>query len=53
MSEPQNLLTADEVKSHCRRGMTAYKVPKIVVFMDHLPKSTVGKVLRRELRDLG
>jgi GAF domain-containing protein len=50
---PGNLLTADDVKSHCRGGMTAYKVPKIVVFMDHLPKSTVGKVLRRELRDLG
>jgi long-chain acyl-CoA synthetase len=50
---PGNLLTADDVKSHCRSGMTAYKVPKIVVFMDHLPKSTVGKVLRRELRDLG
>ena len=32
--------------------LTAYKVPKIVRFVDALPKSTVGKILRRELRDL-
>ena len=35
---------------HCRNDLTAYKVPKKIVFLDELPKSTVGKILRRELR---
>ncbi|MCG9695767.1 AMP-binding protein [Shewanella sp. Isolate11] len=35
---------------HCRTQLTAYKVPKIIEFMPTLPKSTVGKILRRELR---
>jgi long-chain acyl-CoA synthetase len=43
-------LTAEEVIAHCRKEMTAYKVPKTVVFLDALPKSTVGKILRRDLR---
>jgi long-chain acyl-CoA synthetase len=38
--------------THCRAALTAYKVPKLVVFVDALPKSTVGKILRRELRDI-
>ncbi|MGQ3512614.1 hypothetical protein, partial [Acinetobacter baumannii] len=37
--------------THCRRHLTGYKVPKIVEFRDELPKSNVGKILRRELRD--
>jgi long-chain acyl-CoA synthetase len=37
--------------AHCRAQLTAYKVPRIVRFVDALPKSTVGKILRRELRD--
>jgi long-chain acyl-CoA synthetase len=36
---------------HCRLHLTGYKVPKIVEFRDELPKSNVGKILRRELRD--
>ena len=44
-------LTEDAVREHCREGLTAYKVPKHIVFIDALPKSTVGKILRRELRD--
>lgn len=44
-------LTADELLTHCRRHLTGYKVPKIVEFRDELPKSNVGKILRRELRD--
>jgi long-chain acyl-CoA synthetase len=45
-------LTRDEVIDHCRKEMTAYKIPRIVQFVDALPKSNVGKILRRELRDL-
>lgn len=44
-------LTADEVIAYCRQQMTAYKVPRQVEFLDRLPKSNIGKVLRRELRD--
>ncbi|MEN2427281.1 AMP-binding protein [Chromobacterium vaccinii] len=43
-------LTADELLRHCRDNMTAYKVPRHVEFRDELPKSNVGKILRRELR---
>ena len=44
--------TLDEAAliAHCRARLTAYKVPKIVRFVDALPKSNVGKILRRELR---
>ncbi len=45
-------LTETEVIAFCRKQLTAYKVPKVVKFVDALPKSTVGKILRRELRDL-
>ncbi|MCW7763223.1 long-chain-fatty-acid--CoA ligase FadD [Photorhabdus luminescens] len=44
-------LTEDELRTHCRRYLTGYKVPKIIEFRDELPKSNVGKILRRELRD--
>ncbi|HHL2579602.1 TPA: long-chain-fatty-acid--CoA ligase FadD [Yersinia enterocolitica] len=44
-------LTQEELPTHCRRYLTGYKVPKIVEFRDELPKSNVGKILRRELRD--
>ena len=49
---PGSMLTAEYVSEHCRRELTAYKVPKHVCFIDALPKSTVGKILRRELRDI-
>src|SRR5215470_7818083 len=45
-------VSEDDVIAHCRTGLTSYKVPKVVRFLDALPKSTVGKILRRELRDL-
>jgi len=41
--------TADEIISHCRQHLAAYKVPKLVEFRSELPKSLVGKVLRRVL----
>ncbi len=48
---PNADLTVEALIAHCKKEMTAYKVPKSVVFLDALPKSTVGKILRRELRD--
>jgi len=44
-------LTAEGLIAHCRAGLTGYKVPKFVEFRDELPKSNVGKILRRVLRD--
>ena len=44
-------LTEAAVLAHCREHLTAYKVPRTVEFMADLPKSNVGKILRRELRD--
>ena len=43
-------LTAEELIAFCRTELTAYKVPKDIEFRDELPKSNVGKILRRELR---
>lgn len=43
-------LTKEELITHCRRNLTGYKVPKEIEFCDDLPKSNVGKILRRELR---
>jgi long-chain acyl-CoA synthetase len=45
-------ITEEELNKYCRDKLAAYKVPKIYEFMDSLPKSAVGKILRRELRDL-
>ena len=42
-------LTEDEIKDFCKNKLTNYKHPKIVVFRDDLPKSNVGKILRRKL----
>lgn len=44
-------LTKDEVIAHCRKHLTGYKVPKLVEFRDDLPKTNVGKILRRVLRE--
>ena len=44
-------LTEQELIIFCRRNLTAYKVPKLIEFRTELPKSNVGKILRRELRD--
>jgi len=44
-------LTADAIKAHCKESLTGYKLPRYVEFRDELPKSNVGKILRRELRD--
>ncbi len=44
-------LTKEELITHCKRHLTGYKIPKIVEFRDELPKTNVGKILRRELRE--
>jgi len=44
-------LTGKELLDHCRQFLTGYKVPKLVEFRTELPKSTVGKILRKQLRD--
>ncbi len=44
-------LTADQVKAYCRENLTGYKQPRMVEFRDDLPKTNVGKILRKELRD--
>ena len=46
-------LSEDDVAAWCQKNFTAYKRPKVIEFRDELPKSPVGKVLRRELRSHG
>lgn len=48
VSEPVN---EDDIMAHCRESLTSYKLPRSISVMDELPKSTVGKILRRSLRD--
>lgn len=43
-------LSEDEVIAHCKENLTGYKVPKLVEFREELPKSNVGKILRKDLR---
>ena len=45
-------LTEEEIMEYCRENLTNYKRPKYIEFIDELPKSNVGKILRRKLRDL-
>ena len=44
-------LTEEEIIAHCRENLTAYKIPRYVEFRKDLPKTNVGKILRRELKD--
>lgn len=44
-------LTAEQVKAFCKENLTGYKLPRFVEFRTELPKTNVGKILRRELRD--
>ena len=45
-------LTEEEVLAYCKEKLAAYKVPKQIEFADELPKSAIGKILRRELREM-
>jgi long-chain acyl-CoA synthetase len=49
---PGATLTEADLLAHCRRELAAYKVPKEIRFVETLPKSTVGKILRKDLREL-
>jgi long-chain acyl-CoA synthetase len=51
VKKPGSALDAAQVIAWCRESLTGYKVPKHVEFRDELPKTNVGKILRRELRD--
>ena len=44
-------VTKDEIYAHCKKNLTAYKMPKEIEFRDDLPKTNVGKILRRALRE--
>ncbi len=50
VKKDQNLTTEELIK-YCGTQLTAYKVPKQIEFRTDLPKTNVGKILRRELRD--
>lgn len=50
--KPGETLTEQELIDHCRASLATYKIPKVVEFLDALPKSSVGKILRRELREM-
>jgi long-chain acyl-CoA synthetase len=45
-------LTEEQIVAYCKEQLTNYKRPKQIVFKTELPKSNVGKILRRELRDI-
>ncbi len=44
-------LTEETLRTFCRESLTSYKIPKSIIFTEELPKTNVGKILRRELRD--
>jgi long-chain acyl-CoA synthetase len=52
VTKPGETLTEEEVIAFCKEKLAAYKVPKQVEFMEDLPKSTIGKVVRRKLREM-
>lgn len=45
-------LTVEQVLAHCKKNLTGYKRPSVVQFVEELPKTNVGKILRRELREI-
>ena len=49
--KPSGSVTPDALKQHVRSGLANYKVPRQIVILDELPRSSTGKILRRELKD--
>jgi long-chain acyl-CoA synthetase len=52
VKSPNAAVTEEAVIEHCRTSLAAYKVPRKVIFKDELPKTNVGKILRRKVRDM-
>ncbi len=50
--KPGAMIESDDIEAHCRDQLANYKTPKQIVFFDELPKNSMGKVLKRELKDL-
>lgn len=48
---PEATVTGDELREHCRGQLAGYKIPRSVEFVDALPVSSAGKVLKQQLRD--
>ena len=51
MVKKDQSLTKEQLTDHCNDQLTGYKVPKYIEFTNELPKTNVGKILRRELRE--
>jgi len=49
---PNKNINSNEIIDHCKKYLTGYKIPEFVEFVDEIPKSNVGKILRRKLRDI-
>ncbi len=47
---PEEKLSEEEVIAFCRKSLAAYKIPRSIAFIEELPKTAVGKILRREIR---
>jgi long-chain acyl-CoA synthetase len=50
--KPDAAVTEEELIGFCKEQMAAYKYPRSIEFLDDVPKTATGKILRRELRDL-
>ena len=50
--KPGEALSEEEIVRYCQEKLAAYKVPKMVEFIDALPKSAIGKILRREVKEM-
>jgi len=51
VADPEVEVDPQALRRHCRKHLTGYKVPRHIAFIDELPKTNVGKIMRRELRD--
>ena len=49
--KPGSDVSEEDIREHCREDLTGYKRPKTIEFRETLPKTPIGKILRRELRD--
>ena len=52
VAKPGEILTEEEITQWCKEKLAAYKVPKMIEFVDSLPKSAIGKILRREVKEM-